>query len=77
MQGYNGIIYLDAFATGVPLTFTTSVDSSNIPLVDNVVIEISPTFVFLNLTGTYLENMTAFSLVKSGTTAYITSTRIS
>jgi hypothetical protein len=31
MQGYNGDIYLDAFATGVALTFKLPVDSTTIP----------------------------------------------
>ncbi len=31
MQGYNGDIYLNAFATGVALTFTLPVDNNNIP----------------------------------------------
>jgi hypothetical protein len=38
MYGFKESTLLDAFATGVPLTFTTPVDSSNIPLVDKVVI---------------------------------------
>ena len=54
MQGYNGLVYLDPFATNVPITFTTTIDNTNIPLITNVVIEISPSFVFLNLTGNYL-----------------------
>jgi len=54
MQGYNGLLYLDPFATNVPITFTTTIDNTNIPLISNVVIEISPSFVFLNLTGNYL-----------------------
>jgi hypothetical protein len=38
MQGYNGLVYLDAFATNTPITFTTSIDNTNIPLISNVVI---------------------------------------
>ena len=33
MQGYNGLVYLDAFATNTPITFTTSIDNTNIPLI--------------------------------------------
>ena len=77
MQGFNSNTYLDAFATGVPITFITLVNNITIPLINSVIIQISPTFDFLNLTGNYLENMSAFSLVKSGTTNYITSTRVS
>ena len=77
MQGFYNNIYLDAFATGVPITFITPVNNITLPLINSVIIQISPTFVFLNLTGNYLENMSAFSLVKTGTTNYITSTRVS
>ena len=31
MQGYNGLLYLDPFATNVPITFTTTIDNTNIP----------------------------------------------
>ncbi len=33
MQGYNGLVYLDAFITNVPITFTTTIDNTNFPLI--------------------------------------------
>ena len=77
MQGYFGLVYLDSFVSGVPLTFTTTIDSTNIPLITDVAIQISPTYVLLNLTGDYLQNMLTFQLKKSGTSTFISSTRIS
>ena len=77
MFGYNFNILLNLFISGVPNTFFIPLNIATIPFINNVIIQISPTFVFLNLTGNYLQNMSAFSLVKSGTTNYITSTRIS
>ena len=38
MQGFNSNTYLDAFATGVPITFITPVNNITIPLINSVII---------------------------------------
>jgi hypothetical protein len=59
MQGYSGSVYIDAFASGVSNIFFTLIDSTNFPLINNVVVS-SGNWTVLHLTGFFLENILSF-----------------
>ena len=56
MQGYSGSINLDAFASGVSNIFYTVIDSTNFPLINNLVVA-SGNWTVLHLTGIFLQNI--------------------
>ena len=58
MQGYNGLVYLDVFITNVPITFTTTIDSTNFPLITSIVLA-SGNWHTLHLTGNNLDYITS------------------
>ena len=61
MQGYSGSVFLDAFASGVDSIFYTLIDSTNLPLINNVVVA-SGNWTVLHLTGIFLQNILSFKV---------------
>ena len=61
MQGYFGLVYLDSFVSGVPLTFTLAINKTNLPYITSILL-FSGNWHTFYLTGDFLENMTSFKV---------------